>query len=206
VDAADPSGEPSRFVLRSPIAGTVLQRDAAIGQLAQTARPMFRLANLDRLWLTVHAFERDAVQLRAGTPVRITFAAIPGREFQGQLSQIGRQVDPSSRTVDVRVELPNREGLLRPGMSATAHVPLQSGERLLLSVPAAAVQRVGEEWMVFLPAGAGSFHMRRVGRGRDLGGEVEIATGLQPSDTVIVEGAFLLKAEAERRLGGEHEH
>jgi cobalt-zinc-cadmium efflux system membrane fusion protein len=203
---ADAAGDPSGFVMRSPIAGTVLQRDASIGQLAQTAMPVFRIANLDRLWLTVHAFERDAVQLRARTPVRITLAAIPGREFQGQVSLIARQVDASSRTVDVRVALPNPEGLLRPGMSATAHVPVQSGERQLLSVPVASVQRVGEDWVVFLPAGEGTFRMRRVGRGRDLGGEVEIVMGLEPTDTVVVEGAFLLKAEAEKRLGGEHEH
>jgi len=205
VETADPSGDPSRFVLRSPLAGIVLQRDASIGQLAQTAKPLFQLANLDRLWLTVHAFERDAVQLRTGTPVRITLAAIPGREFQGRISLIGRQVDSSSRTVDVRVELPNPEGVLRPGMSATAHVPLQRGERQLLSVPAAAVQRVGEEWMVFLPAGEGQFRMRQIGRGRDFGGEVEVVSGLQPADTVVVEGAFLLKAEAEKRLGGDHD-
>jgi cobalt-zinc-cadmium efflux system membrane fusion protein len=206
VEAADASGDPSRFVLRSPIAGTILERRAAIGQLAQTAEPLFRVANLDRLWLTVHAFERDAVQLRTGTAVRITLAAIPGRELQGQVSLIGRQVDASSRTVDVRVELPNRDGLLRPGMSATAHVPLESGQRELLSVPVAAVQRVGEAWIVFLPAGEGTFRMRPIGRGRDLGAEVEVASGLQPADTVVVEGAFLLKAAAEKRLGGEHEH
>lgn len=206
VEAADGTGDPSRFVLVSPISGVVLKRNASIGQLAETAKPLFHLADLDRLWLTVHAFERDAVQLRTGTPVRITLAAIPGREFQGLISLIGRQVDPSSRTVDVRVELPNRGGMLRPGMSATAHVPLQSGERELLSVPAAAVQRVGEEWMVFLPAGDGMFRLRRIGRGRDLGSEVEVASGLQPSETVVVEGAFLLKAEAEKRLGGEHGH
>jgi len=205
VEAADPSGDPSRFVLRSPIAGTILERKASVGQFAQTAEPLFRLANLERLWLTVHAFERDAVQLRTGITVRITLAAIPGSEFQGQVALIGRQVDPSSRTVDVRVELPNRDGTLRPGMSATAHVPLQSGQRQLLSVPVAAVQRVGEAWMVFLPAGEGSFRMRPIGRGRDLGGEVEVVSGLQPADTVVVEGAFLLKAEAEKRLGGDHD-
>jgi cobalt-zinc-cadmium efflux system membrane fusion protein len=202
----DPGGDdPSRFVLRSPVAGTILERSAAVGQMAQASSAMFRIADLRRVWLTVHAFERDAVQLTSGTPVRITLAAMPGREFAGAVALVARQVDPASRTVDVRVELGNAQGLLRPGMSATAHVPVQGGSERLLTVPVAAVQRVGENWMVFVPDGDGAFRMRRVGRGRDLGGEVEIASGLQPMDTVVVEGAFLLKAEAEKAAGG-HEH
>jgi cobalt-zinc-cadmium efflux system membrane fusion protein len=68
------------------------------------------------------------------------------------------------------------------------------------------VQRVGENWTVFIPKASGTFEMRKVGRGRDLGSEVEIASGLTGSETVVVEGAFLLKAEAEKASGGEHEH
>jgi cobalt-zinc-cadmium efflux system membrane fusion protein len=204
-DAA--AADPSRFTLRSPIAGTVLERRAVVGQLAPTSEPLFKVANLRRLWLTVHAFERDAVQIRPRTPVRITLAAMPGREFRGQIAVVGRQVDPASRTVDVRVDLTNQDGSLRPGMSVTAHVPVEGATRTLLTVPAAAVQRVGEQWVVFSPAGDGRFRVRPVGRGRDLGAEVEIVSGLAAADTVVVEGAFLLKAEAEKRAGGgDHEH
>lgn len=199
------SQDPSRFVLRSPLTGTVLERNAALGQLASTSTALFTVANLNRVWLNVHAFERDAVQLRARTPVRVTLAAMPGREFTGIVTLVGQRVDASSRTVDVRAELTNTDGLLRPGMSAIAHVPLQTDGQTVLAVPAAAVQRVGEEWVVFTPNGEGTFNVRRIGRGRDLGGEVEVAQGLSASDTVVVEGAFLLKAEAEKALGGNHE-
>jgi len=208
-DAADasPTSDPSRFVLRSPLGGTVLERTAAVGQLAQTDSPMFRIANLTHVWLIVHAFERDAVQLQPKTPVRITLAAMPGREFHGTVAAIGRQVDPSSRTLDVRVDLPNPDGALRPGMSATAHVPLQGDAQRLLAVPAAAVQRVGEDWMVFSPRDEGAFQMRKIGRGRDLGSEIEVVRGIRAGETVVVDGAFLLKAEAEKAVGGDdHEH
>jgi cobalt-zinc-cadmium efflux system membrane fusion protein len=158
---------------------------------------MFRIADLSHVWLVVHAFERDAVQLKPNTPVRITLAALPGRDFHGGVMVIGRQVDPSSRTLDVRVDLPNPDGALRPGMSATAHVPLQGD----------AVQRVGEDWVVFSPRGEGDFQIRKVGRGRDLGAEVEILRGVRAGDTVVVDGAFLLKAEAEKGVGGDdHDH
>ena len=201
------SDDPSRFVVRSPIAGTVLERKAVVGQLAQASEAMFRVANLRRVWLTVHAFERDALQLTPKTPVRITLAAMPGREFRGNVALVGREVDASSRTLDVRVELPNPDGALRPGMSATAHVPLQTGSRPVLTVPTASVQRVGEEWVVFTPAGEGAFQMRPIGRGRDLGDEIEVVRGVSAGDTIVVEGAFLIKAEAEKAVGGDdHEH
>jgi cobalt-zinc-cadmium efflux system membrane fusion protein len=206
--AGDPaSDDPSRFVLRSPMAGIVLERKAVVGQLAQASQPMFRIANLRRVWLSVHAFERDAVQLAPKTPVRITLAAMPGREFHGTVALVGREVDASSRTLGVRVELPNADGALRPGMSATAHVPLQSGSRPVLTVPTASVQRVGEEWVVFTPMGEGAFQMRTIGRGRDLGAEIEALRGVAAGDTIVVDGAFLIKAEAEKAVGGDdHEH
>ena len=77
-----------------------------------------------------------------------------------------------------------------------------------MAVPAAALQRVEDEWVVFIPQGQDRFAIRRVGRGRDLAGEVEILSGLRPAETVVVEGSFLLKAESDkaRGEGEEHEH
>jgi cobalt-zinc-cadmium efflux system membrane fusion protein len=84
---------------------------------------------------------------------------------------------------------------------------VREGTRDLPAVPAAAVQRVGEPWVVIVPQRDDTFAVRAVGRGRDLGTEVEIATGLNGSETVVVDGAFLLKAEAEKAVGGdEHGH
>ena len=205
-DAIEGSADAARFILRSPMEGTVLERPAVTGQLAQPAQPMFRIADLRQVWLTVHAFERDAVQVMPRAPIRITLAAMPGRDFRGRVDAIGRQVQTASRTVDIRIALSNTTGEFRPGMSATAHVPIGNTRAALLALPVAAVQRVGENWTVFIPKASGTFEMRKVGRGRDLGSEVEIASGLTGSETVVVEGAFLLKAEAEKASGGEHEH
>jgi cobalt-zinc-cadmium efflux system membrane fusion protein len=102
--------------------------------------------------------------------------------------------------------VPNAEGNLRPGMSATVAIPLvEPGETQLVTVPAAAMQRVGNGWAVFIPHGEGAFEARRIGRGRDLSGDVEVLSGLQPGDAIVVEGAFLLKAEADKARGGGHE-
>jgi cobalt-zinc-cadmium efflux system membrane fusion protein len=138
----------------------------------------------------------------------VTFPALPGRTFSGPVSLIGSQVDTNSRTIPIRIELENKDGVLRPGMSATANVPLGDKATTIMAVPTASLQRLQDNWCVFLPRGNDRFEIRPVGRGRDLSGEVEIVSGIQPGETVVVEGAFLLKAEVEKSRGeGErHEH
>jgi membrane fusion protein, heavy metal efflux system len=200
-----PAVEAGRLILRSPVQGVVIDRAVMRGDMVDPARVLFRVADLSRLWLTVHAFERDAVRVATGAEARVSFAALPGRTFTGTVTLVGRRVDPGSRTLAVRVELENADGGLRPGMSASAWLPFSEGSALVVAVPAAAVQRVRDGWAVFLPHGEGTFEPRQVGRGRDLGGEVEILHGLAPGETVVVEGAFLLKAESEKARGeGEH--
>ena len=204
-DRASEGTSASTLVLRSPLTGVVLERTLAMGQTADPSKPLFRIGDVSTLWLTVHAFERDAVRLAKGAPARITFAAIPGKTFQGTVALIGQSVDRDSRTVAVRIDLPNRDGVLRPGMSATAWLPV--GEQgILLAVPAAAVQRVRDRWCVFIPKDDRTFEIRPIGRGRDIAGEVEILSGVRAGEPIVVDGAFLLKAEAERASAeGEHE-
>ena len=202
-DQAGDGANASTLILRSPIAGVVLERTIALGQTADPSKPLFRIGDVSTLWLTVHAFERDAVRLAKGAPARITFAAMPGRTFQGSVALIGQSVDPDSRTVAVRIDLANREGVLRPGMSATAWLPV--GEQgTLLAVPAAAVQRVRDRWCVFIPKDERTFEIRPIGRGRDIAGEVEVLSGVRAGEPIVVDGAFLLKAETERSAEGEH--
>lgn len=194
----------SLFVLRSPVRGTVIERTAVVGQMLDPATPAFRIGDLSTLWLTVHAFERDAVRIEQGVAARLAFPALPGQEFQGVVTMVGRHVERESRTVPVRIDVRNTgDVLLRPGMSATASLPVGASGDPILTVPVAAVQRVRNEWCVFLPRDASTFEIRRVGRGRDLAGEVEILAGLRGGQTIVVEGAFLLKAQAEK---GEADH
>jgi cobalt-zinc-cadmium efflux system membrane fusion protein len=206
IDEGDAADDGSLFFVRSPLPGRVIDRRAILGQYADTTAPLFTVADLARVWLIAQVFERDAVNLRAGSVAHITLAALPGREFDGRVTQVGRQVDAGSRTVPVRVELTNPNGMLRPGMSAGARLEVAGETERILVVPAAALQRVGDQWLAFVPVTPQEFEMRPVGRGRDLGNDVEVVSGLKAGETVVVEGAFLLKAEAEKRAGGADEH
>jgi cobalt-zinc-cadmium efflux system membrane fusion protein len=91
-------------------------------------------------------------------------------------------------------------------MSATATLPVGVTGASILTVPVASVQRVRNEWCVFLPKDADHFEIRRIGRGRDLAGEVEVLSGLRAGEIVVVDGAFLLKAQAEKGEGNHDEH
>ncbi|HEX4913431.1 MAG TPA: efflux RND transporter periplasmic adaptor subunit [Vicinamibacterales bacterium] len=191
------------FGLRSPVAGTVLERNIVQGQMLDPATPAFRIANLATLWLTVHAFERDAVRIAKGANARLTFSALPGEQFPGVVTLLGGQVAKESRTIPIRIDVRNQRGLLRPGMSASAAVPVGASASRVLTVPVAAVQRVRNEWCVFLPKNSSTFEIRKIGRGRDLGDEVEVLSGLKTGEKIVVEGAFLLKSQAEK---GEADH
>ncbi|WP_224244091.1 efflux RND transporter periplasmic adaptor subunit [Hyalangium gracile] len=197
------------FTLRSPIEGTVIERNARLGQMADPSQPLFRIGNLNHLWLIVHAFERDAVRLKQGAEARVSFAAFPGQEFSARVGHVGQQVDAASRTIPVRLELDNRDGLLRPGMSASASIPLGGAGAAITTVPTQALQRLENGWVAFLPTEEkGVFARRQVGRGRTLGEVVEVLSGLKAGDQVVVEGAFLLRSEVEKSAGGgeAHEH
>ena len=197
----------SGLVLRAPVAGTVIDRDVVVGQLADPSKTLFRIGDLTKLWLVAHVFERDAVRVQVGTTGQASFAALPGKTVEGKIVWIGREVETASRTVPVRLEVPNTDGVLRPGMSASVSMPVGEAGGQVVAVPIAAVQRVGDKWSVFVPRGPGAFEAKPVGRGRDLGGEVEILSGLAPGDEVVVDGAFLLKAEFDKARGeGGHDH
>jgi cobalt-zinc-cadmium efflux system membrane fusion protein len=203
----DSGGDDSRLVLRAPVSGTVIDRHLVQGEVAQPGETLFKVGDLSTLWLIAHASERDAVRVRPGSTARVAIPALPGRSLSGKVASVGSQVEVSSRTIPIRIELPNPGGILRPGMSASVWLPVGEGGTVL-AVPVAAIQRLQDKWVVFVPREQGVFEIRTVGRGRDMGGEVEILSGLKAGETVVVEGAFLLRAEAEkaRGEGEQHEH
>lgn len=205
---ASTAGDPSRFPLVTPVGGVVIERRVVQGQVVTNQSTAFRVGDLSTVWMIAHAFERDAVRVVPGAKVRVELAAFPGKSFDGVVALVGRHVESESRTVPIRVELPNTDDTLRPGMSGSVLLPVSDDGGQLVSLPVAAVQRLDDAWVVFLPKGEGEFEVRKVGRGRDLGGEVEIVSGLKAGESVVVDGAFLLKAEAEKAAGGgdEHEH
>jgi Cu(I)/Ag(I) efflux system membrane fusion protein len=136
----------------------------------------------------------DALSIRIGTPVGVTVAGLPGQTYHGRVTFIHPQLDEKTRTLTARVEVENRNGLLRPGMYATAVA--EPGAALTLSVPLDAVLPTGERELVFVNRGDGRFVPRVVVTGARGDSLVEIVRGLKPGDEVIASATYLLDSES----------
>jgi cobalt-zinc-cadmium efflux system membrane fusion protein len=184
--------------LVAPIAGTVLQVDARIGQPVGPTDTLVVVGETEQVWLGVDVYERDVGKVHVGDDVRVVSIAFPGRVFEGKVDQLGSVVDPERHVLDARIVLANHDGALKPGMTATARIlGAASGDgATALVVPRHAIQTVDGQPFVFVQREPGKYEMRPVERGAELDDDVEIARGLKPEETVVVDGSFILKSEA----------
>jgi RND family efflux transporter MFP subunit len=143
--------------------------------------------------------------VKPGQRVKVKVAAYPGGEFQGAVQNVGAIVDAKTRTVKIRVVLPNPRAELKPGMFATATLEDTVGERReRLFAPAGAAQRDGTRTIVFVTQGENEFEPRAVKVGNQGDGWLEILDGLSEGETVVTRGSFALKSEMKKdEIGGE---
>ncbi|HJU29273.1 MAG TPA: efflux RND transporter periplasmic adaptor subunit [Candidatus Binataceae bacterium] len=188
------NGHPlSEFPLSSPIAGTLVRRNLRIGEMVDRSGPApIRVINLDRVWVMANVFERDLEGLRVGAPAQVSVEAYPTVAFAGRVAYIGDEVDLATRAVRARIEVPNSDHMLKPGMFAHASIDSQNSQEVL-AAPESAVYQVGGEEVVFVPAAAGAFSVRPVKIGRRGEGVVEIVSGLKPGEQVVAKGGLALK-------------
>ncbi|MDY7091540.1 MAG: efflux RND transporter periplasmic adaptor subunit [Acidobacteriota bacterium] len=202
-------GDAAQVAVRAPFAGKIVERNATLGELVDPRSELFTLADLSQVWLWVDLYERDLAHVDLGQPVEVRLDAWGDEVFHGELAYIADQVEAESRTVGARVDLPNPDGRLKPGMFA--RVSLATGEpqeRSVLVVPREAIQRDGEESIVFVSTNSpGRFERRAVQVGDVAEALAEIVSGLEAGDEVVTEGAFLLRSQASAdELGGHHHH
>lgn len=195
----------STMSLTSPLDGLVVERSATLGQMAEPSQPLFVVMDLREVWLLIDVYEQDLSQVKPGQRVQVNVPAIPGREFLGAVQNVGAIVDQKTRTVKVRVVLPNPAGDLKPGMFATATLEDTVGEsRERLFVPSAAVQRNGTKPIVFVTEGENEFEPRAVKFGNQGVDWTEVVDGLSAGETVVTRGSFALKSEMKKdEIGGE---
>ncbi len=195
IDAIVAGGRPRRaLALRSPIDGVVIRKQADRGGFAAVGQELFAIADLRTMWAVAEVPESGAARLRVGERARVELAS--GHAIDGAIAFIHPTVDEASRTVSVRVELPNRDGALRPGMSATVHL---SGAPIeVLVVPAASVVDTGSRPVVYV-ARDGRHEPRAVVLGARIDDDIEVVSGLDAGELVVGDGAFLLEAESRPR-------
>lgn len=178
--------------------GTVLDRKLTLGQVIQPADTAFEIADLSELWLEADVPEQQAGSLRVGTPIQAKVAALPGVTIEGTLSFVSATVNPDTRTVRVRMDLPNPDGRFKPSMLAT--VTLEDDRVRQRVVPNAAVIREENGEFVFVQVEGNRYVLRPVTLGIEVDGMRVLQDGVREGEKIVVEGAFHLNNERRRQL------
>ncbi len=189
----------SQVAIVAPFVGRVIARDLTKGEVVETTHKLFAVADLSTVWVVGNVSEKDISYVQRATtvpnqPVEVHVAAYPDEVFQGVVAYVGDVLDTATRTMQVRLTLPNPTGRLKPEMFATIRVlsePASDG----LVVPEAAVQHDRDRSFVFVQQEPGVFEARTIRLGDRNGTFAEVLEGLREGEAVVREGAFTLKSE-----------
>ncbi len=189
------------FVLRSAVAGTVVDKsispgeeirpDQMLANMPEITAPLFVVSDPTHLWIQIDAAEIDLSRLKSGRDFTFTTRAYPGEIFTGRVDKVSEFIDPNTRTVKVRGTVENPHGLLRAEMFVSVQFPDEV--KTALSVPAAAVFLHGEKHFVFVKEQPGLFARQEVAIGSEQAGRVLIVSGLQTGQQVVTDGCVLLQ-------------
>ncbi len=184
------------LTLFAPAKGVVMQKMAVEGMRFTAGDPLFEIADLSTVWLIANVFEQDLAAIREGAKTSISIAAYPGEAFTGAVAFIYPDVDKATRTVRVRIEVPNPDGRLKIDMYATIELTAPVSAGAVVSVPASAVLNSGARQAVLVAHGEAQFEPREVTLGAQADGFYEIHSGLQADEMVVTGANFLIDAES----------
>lgn len=195
---AEEGGAPqARYTLVAPVAGVVAELGVREGVAVSPGTTLFRIAGLETVWAVAEIPEAQAVRLTRGQKVTAALQADPNQTFNGLLQEILPQVNSTTRTLQARFEVTNKDGRLVPGMLLRLQVAGPTASRLV--VQSETVIRTGTRAVAIVRKDNGSFEPRDVKLGVDLGDTLEVVEGLKEGDEVVASGQFLIDSEARLR-------
>lgn len=206
-DVERAQGASARIAIRAPLAGFVLARDAVQGQAVDPEHVLVVIGDLDRAYFLARLFEKDLARVTVGAATEVRLNAYPSEVFEGTVETIGRQLDPSARTVTARILVRNHGDLVKVGLFGNARVvtgPAAAPVRRVV-VPLTAVTRLADKDVAFVLQPDGDFEVHPVTLGASAAGRVEILSGLREGEKVVVEGVFTLKSAVLKSTFGEEE-
>lgn len=194
----DHKGQPAAGVpVNAPFDGTIIEKKIALGDQVNDQSPLFKVADLDTVWVIANVFEKDLERVAVGQAASVTVRAHPDKVFAGPVTWVAAVLDEKTRTMQARIEIDNKDGHLKPGSFATVILKIVTNPDGL-SVPPAAIQRQKSDSIVFVRVADGVFQRREVKLGEKSNEAVEIVDGLKAGETVVTSGSFVLKSELEK--------
>jgi membrane fusion protein, copper/silver efflux system len=196
VDDVLSTGEvPRTLVVLAQSGGVVTERLVQAGERVAVGQPLYRMAELDPVWIEARLPEADFAVVREGMSVTVELQAYPGRTLRASVSRIYPDLDAGTRTGRIRIDLPNSERLALPGMLATVEIEAPLVVDALL-IPRESIVRGGTRDVIFVEEGPGHFVGREIAIGAEASGMVEVLSGLVEGERLVARGAFLLDAES----------
>jgi multidrug efflux pump subunit AcrA (membrane-fusion protein) len=189
-------GPQKAIVFRSPLDGTVIEKQVVAGHYVDPEMLLYRIADLSRVWVLADVYEFEVNRLAQGGTARIEVQGVP-EPVQAPVDYVYPTVDLVSRTVKVRMVVPNPGGALRPGSFATVELPTLPTDALW--IPEEAVVDTGTRQVVYVALGEGRFRPTLVKVGRRASGRVEVREGLSVKDSVVISAQFLIDSESRLR-------
>lgn len=193
-----------RLPVYTPLSGVVIEKLALEGQYVNVGDPLFAIADLSHVWVDVEVYENEFPAIRIGQRVEFSSESYPGSTFTGRVSFVYPFLDPKTRTVKVRVELPNPGGKLKPDMFVRGAIKAPLGT--VLTVPVTAVLDTGKRKVVWVETEPGVYVQRDVQTGERSGDRIRILSGLKEGELVAVSGGYLIDSEAQLKGGSVAGH
>jgi len=188
--------------VRSPKSGVIIERDINPGEMADPTKNLFILADLSEVWLVANVFEKDISSIKVDQTAAVTIDSLPQHAFPARIIYVGSQLDPTTRTLPVRANVPNPNFHLKPGMFA--RITINVGQVSSLIVPKSAILTKGDKTFVYIADSPTAFQERDVEIGTQDANGVEIKSGVKAGEQVVVKGAFGLFGAAMKTPEGKN--
>jgi len=202
------NGKPqTEMVIQAPLDGIVLEKMVLEGTYVMPGMNLYKIADLSNVWIIADVYEYEAPLVTVGQEARVSLAYEPGESFTAEVIFISPVLDPTTRTIKVRLAAKNPRLKLKPEMFANVDITASSGARL--AIPAEAVLDSGLRQIVYVEKNPGVFEMREVKLGVRGETYVEVLSGIRKGERVVTSGNFLIDSESQLRAGpggGGHQH
>lgn len=180
--------------LKAPIDGRITERKSTAGEHIGKETEIYTISDPTDLWVLAEIKERDIGSVQVGQDATFTALAFPGENFRGKVVLLGNRLEPESRTLEVRIEVNNADGRLKPGMFADVEIATTAIKDVLV-ISDQALQTLEDEQIVFVAVSDTKFEKRVVKTGLEQHGRVQIVEGIKEGERVVTEGSFILKSE-----------
>ena len=201
INSIEESGKvKENFPIYATVSGTVSEKMAAEGDYVKQGQPIVKVSNLNSVWAEFDAYENQISEFKKGQKISVTTNAYPNKEFDATVSFIDPVLNTQTRTVTVRANLKNSDGMLKPGMFVTGKVEGTTvNTESNLTIPASAVMWTGERSLVYIKTNANEpvFEMREVTLGNRNGDMFTVTSGLKNGDEIVTNGTFTVDAAAQ---------